>query len=204
MGPMPPWHQYRGLLSPQDHADLLDYTLANRARFTPLTLSDGVVDPARRVSQRLRDLGPMRARIEARLRDMLPDILHRCGTQSFDPDEIQLEIAAHRDGAFFVPHSDLPVGPGRERLAGDARRRVGGVYYYHREPKGFSGGALRLLRFGGGDRPGDFVDIEPEQNSLVVFPFWAVHEVRKVRCPGGDFADSRFAVNIWLCKPIER
>jgi SM-20-related protein len=38
-----------------------------------------------------------------------------------------------------------------------------------------------------------------KRDSLLVFPSSARHEVETISCPGGAFADSRFAVNIWLC-----
>lgn len=122
------------------------------------------------------------------------------------PEYVELELVADGDGAHFVRHSDIPTGPGRRPLGGDAKgqqdRLLSGVYYFHREPKAFSGGALRLHRFGGVDVPEDWVDVEPEQNSFVAFPTWAPHEVRPISCPSRDFADSRLAVNAWLCRTL--
>jgi Rps23 Pro-64 3,4-dihydroxylase Tpa1-like proline 4-hydroxylase len=72
---------------------------------------------------------------------------------------------------------------------------LSGVYYFHRRPRAFTGGELRLYAIGDPDR---FVDIEPTHNTLLVFPSWAPHEVRPVSCPTGQFMDSRFAINCWL------
>ena len=106
-------------------------------------------------------------------------------------------------GALGIDPAGIPIGPDRTPLGGDPSgtqdRLLSAVYYFHREPKGFSGGQLRLHRFGSNGEPGDYVDIEPERNSLVVFPSWTTHEVRTVHCPTGQFADYRFAVNCWLC-----
>jgi Rps23 Pro-64 3,4-dihydroxylase Tpa1-like proline 4-hydroxylase len=71
---------------------------------------------------------------------------------------------------------------------------LSGVYYFHRLPKPFSGGALRLHAIGDESR---FADIEPACDTLVVFPAWAPHEVLPVRCPSGAFMDSRFSINCW-------
>jgi SM-20-related protein len=71
------------------------------------------------------------------------------------------------------------------------------VYYFFSEPKAFNGGALRLYAIGGNSQQ-SFIDIEPERNSLLVFPSWAPHEVMPVHCPSGRFVDSRFAINCWL------
>ena len=57
--------------------------------------------------------------------------------------------------------------------------------------------ALRLRLF---DLSGEqSIEIEPTHDSLLVFPSSARHEVEEISCPGGAFADSRFAINIWLC-----
>jgi len=203
---MPPWHQYSGFLEPQAHAALLEWTLANRHRFKQSGVTEGV-DLSRRISEKLCDLGPLHGVVEKRVRDKLPDIFSRTGGRPFEVEHVELEIAAHGDGAFFARHTDMPTGPGRKPLGGDDTglqdRLVSAVYYYHREPKGFSGGALRLYGFDARDDSADYVEIEPEQNSLVVFPSWVSHEVTKVSCPSGDFKDCRFAVNAWLCKVLK-
>jgi SM-20-related protein len=208
MGPMPPWHQFRDFLADGERRLLLEWTLSQRARFRPAGVAGAGYDGSRRVADKLKDLGPAAAPLEARLKSRLPEIFTRTGTRPFDVEHFELELAAHGDGAFFARHSDIPVGPGRKPLGGDDvsghDRLVSAVYYFHREPKAFSGGALRLFRFGAsGEEPGDFADVEPDQNSLVVFPSWAAHEVRPVAVPGGAFEDGRFAVNAWLCRRLD-
>ena len=84
---------------------------------------------------------------------------------------------------------------------------ISAVYYFHVEPKGFTGGELRLYRYGApaetlGKEPGNHVDIAPINNSLVAFPSWALHEVRPVQCPSDEFREYRFAVNCWYCKVL--
>lgn len=204
--PLPPWHQYRGFLAPDEHRALLDWTLANRDRFFPARIIGNILDPERRVAERLNDLGPHRAVFERRLRDNLADIFRRTGIRPFEVEFFELEVAAHGDGAFFAGHTDMPIGPGRKPLGGDRSRSqdrlVSAVYYFHREPKRFTGGTLRLNRLGDYDGTEDSIEIEPLQNSLVVFPSWARHEVRRVACPGCQFDDYRFAVNAWLCRTL--
>lgn len=205
-GPMPPWHRYSGFLSEEEREDLLRFALEKRDLFKPTKLWGDVVDPERRISEKLNKLGPFRAMFEKKVADHLPDMFARTGTRPFELEFVELELVAHGDGAHFAAHSDIPIGPGRKPTGGDRSetqdRLLSGVYYFHREPKRFSGGALRLHRFGGEGAEGDWVDIEPEQNSFVIFPAWARHEVRTISCPSRDFADSRFAVNVWLCRTL--
>jgi Rps23 Pro-64 3,4-dihydroxylase Tpa1-like proline 4-hydroxylase len=98
------------------------------------------------------------------------------------------------------------VGQGRRPLGGDDSgkqdRLVSAVYYFHSAPKRFTGGTLRLYRMADREGKGDFVEFEPELNSLAVFPSWARHEVRRVACPGCSFDQYRFAVNAWLCRTL--
>ena len=106
--------------------------------------------------------------------------------------KLELQLVAHHDGAFYKRHIDTQTASDRKNI-----RVLSGVYYFHAEPKPFSGGALRLYAIGGDDAT-DFVDIEPQRNSLLVFPSWAPHEVRTVSCPSKQFSDSRFAINCWI------
>lgn len=205
-GPMPPWHRYSGFLAEHEREGLLRWTLNQRERFKPSTVIGGIVNPDRRVSEKTGKLGPFREIFERKIGALLDDLFRRTGTRPFEPEYYELELVAHGDGAHFKPHTDIPFGPGRKPLGGDKSgtqdRLLSGVYYFHRAPKAFSGGALRLYRFGGSEAPDDWVDVEPEQNSLVVFPTWATHEVLPISCPSKDFADSRFAVNVWLCRTL--
>ena len=139
------------------------------------------------------DLGKFSSLFEEHVRALLPELIDQLRVTPFIAGEIELELVAHNDGAHFALHGDLYTGQGSAR--GD--RLLSAVYYFHRAPKAFSGGCLRLHRIGA--RPGDTgVDIAPDQNSLVVFPSWAPHEVLTVHCPSGAFGDSRFAVNCWV------
>jgi SM-20-related protein len=205
-GPFPPGHQFSGFLSSPERSELIEWTLSNRSRFIPSRIMGNVLNLDRRVSERLPDLGPLRALFERRLTESLPEIFRTTGTRPFEIEYFELELAAHGDGAFFANHVDLPIGPGRKPHGSNASRTrdrvVSAVYYFHIPPKRFSGGALRLYRFGDQDGSGDFIEFQPKQNSLVVFPSWARHEVRRVGCPGQAFDHHRFAVNAWLCRTL--
>jgi Rps23 Pro-64 3,4-dihydroxylase Tpa1-like proline 4-hydroxylase len=114
---------------------------------------------------------------------------------TFEMAGIEIQLVAHGDGAFYKPHIDTRTGPESDL---STVRVLSGVYYFHAEPKAFSGGALRLYDFAFGAHEPRFVDIEPERNTFVAFPSWARHEVLPVSCPTRQFIDSRFAVNCWV------
>ena len=203
MTPMPSFHHYADFLEPAQEAALMALALARQEKFSPSKVSNSVYNPERRNSVRLRDLGATRPWFEDNIRDLAPDMFKQTGMKPFEVEFLELELAAHGDGAHFATHTDIPIGPNRAPLGGDGSDRqdrlLSAVFYFYREPKGFSGGQLRLHRFGSNGEQGDYVDIEPVRNSLVVFPSWTSHEVRIVQCPSGKFEDYRFAVNCWLC-----
>jgi SM-20-related protein len=190
---MPPLRVRRDFLAAELVGDLLDFAIAREADFEPTGVrSEGgaTVKPAVRVSQGLRDLGAFEPLLEAAVRAAAPGLIAELGMSPTPISQIELQLVAHGDGAFYKRHIDTETA-GKPR----APRILSGVVYFHREPKGFSGGALRLYAIGDEAR---FVDVEPERNALVVFPSWAPHEVLPVSRPSADFADSRFAINCWV------
>lgn len=210
VGPMPPSVQIDDFLSETEHCSLLDWVLANRDRFTPATVTDGTnihTDDHKRVALKLRDLGPLEMVLRSKLLGILPTIIDAVGGRLPDEPSLELELTAYGDGAFYVAHRDIPVGPDRTTLGAHPGedRLLSAVYYFNRPPQRFSGGELRLYRFGtdaGSAGAGDWLDISPRDNSLAAFASWAIHEVRAVACPSGKFEDSRFALNCWYCAPL--
>ncbi|MEO6215942.1 MAG: 2OG-Fe(II) oxygenase [Sphingomonas sp.] len=197
---LPPYRIDDGLLNDTERTHLLEWALNNERRFIPALLGGGKVDPAIRLAFSLRDLGPLNATLRDRIHLRVAGLVEALRVEPFEVSEIELELVAHGDGAHFARHEDIYAGAAHSRRG---ERMLSAVYYFHHEPKRFSGGALRLHRFGAGpEDPG--LDIEPDQGRLVTFPAWATHEVRPVAVPTRDFADSRFAVNCWVYRRSTR
>jgi len=203
---IPPHRVHRDFLPEAERAALLDWTMANQAAFAAAGLGRGVVNPEIRNALNLHEkIGqPWRRPLRERLIAMLPEWCAAFGLAPFEVSEVEFDLIAYNDGAFYRRHTDL--GPANRHRSDPALSGVHGdrivtaVYYFHNEPKGFDGGALRLYPIarpaaGQAER---FADIPPRQNSLVVFPSWAPHEVLPVSCASHDFRDSRFAVNCWI------
>ena len=190
---LPPFRVLADFLAPADAARLLDYTAANEAAFTPTQVGvagRGRVDPGFRVSRACRDLGESGPLLAQKLTDIAPELVAALKMTPFEISRVELQLVAHGDGAFYRRHIDTQTASDTQNL-----RALSGVYYLHRAPRRFSGGALRFYAIGDERR---FLDVEPVHNTLVVFPAWAPHEVMPVSCPSGGFMDSRFAVNCWL------
>lgn len=193
-GPLPRYHCVRNFLTADACASLLEFSITNEAKFKPTTLYNGGYNPQQRLSVSLLDFGRTKTILSERMTALIPQLVVELGITPFVTSEIETELVAHGDGAFFKRHIDTVTGAAAQR---DSIRLISAVYYFHSEPRAYSGGALRLYRFGIADGADDFIDIQPEQNMLLAFPSWAVHEVMPIRCPSGHFAASRFAVNCW-------
>jgi SM-20-related protein len=137
-------------------------------------------------------LGPQRPAFHAALFAAFPAICTATGVAHFDLLEIDMRLAAHKDGDFFSLHRDSFTGSDRTQTRGD--RLITAVYYFHQTPRAFRGGDLLIHPF---DKSAPVI-VEPRNNRLVAFPSFMLHEVTPVTVPSGDFADSRFSVSCWF------
>ena len=181
-------------LSAQEHDELLAYALASEAQFEAGTVTESYT-PEVRQNQVILDFGAsVHSRLlENRLLIWFPLIAKRLGLPLFPLAQLESQLTAARDGHYFKTHADQsPTTP----------RALTCIYYLHREPRGFSGGELRLydaIQDGGEVKAAEtFVPVQAVANRLVVFASHELHEALPVRCPSGEFADSRFAVTVWL------
>lgn len=180
--------------------ELLDYAVANESAFEASRIGSGGdvrCDPKRRISAVYRLVGTLQERVRQRILALAPAATERLGMYPFACDTVEIELAAHGDGAFFSRHTDVR----RDILGVGSTRVISAVYYFHAQPRRFEGGMLRLYAPARGDAE-SHVDIAPRHDSLVVFPSSAWHEVLPVHAPGITFAQQRFALNMWVHKAV--
>ena len=192
---MPPYSVIGGFLEQDAVAGLLEFTLGHEHSFEPTKVGRAgpeVIKPGIRVSLGMRDLGPFKPILKSKVLALLPDLVAKLKTSPVNAPQLELQLVAHGDGAFYKRHIDTHTVSDRDSI-----RVLSGVYYFHNRPKAFTGGALRLYAIGD-PAMATFVDIEPEHNTLLVFPSWIIHEVMPVSCPSHRFVDSRFAINCWI------
>lgn len=194
-GIMPPHLVLHDFLDEDTVAGLLDYALSHQAEFAPARLRSKKIDPSFRRSTSLRELGRYRDILEKKILAIVPGVAAGLQVTPVKAPDLEIELVAHGDGAFYKRHID--TGTGSYEHASHVRV-LSGVYYFYAAPKAFTGGALRLHAIGGDRNENFFVDIEPVRNSLLIFPSWAPHEVMPVSCPSRRFIDSRFAINCWV------
>lgn len=202
---MPPHRLIRDFLPAPMATTLLDWAMENQADFKPTTMGYGgraQQEPTLRRSIGVRNFGPMEPVLRQRALEMAPALFDELRVSPSRVGSVELEFIAHNDGAFLKRHIDTFTGAAWAAASGS--RVLSAVYYLHHLPKAFTGGCLRLFAFGASGEEDGYLDIEPEHNALLVFPSWASHEVLPICCPSKKFADSRFAVNIWLRAPAPR
>ena len=187
-------------LAPTELQRLTTYTLAHEESFQVSEVISpgvvgGVIDPEYRRSRVLMDLGEFEEIFRARIEAALPRVLERLGMPPFPITRFESQITASNHGDYFRHHSDNA----EEEIA---RRQLTYVYFFHREPKAFEGGELRLhdacKQNGTWISSGTYKALVPLQNQIVFFPSGLLHEITPIVCPTQLFADSRFTVNGWL------
>ena len=190
-----PHHILRGFLGEEMVGRLLDLARAREADFSESGVGDKQrrIDLATRRSRLLRDFGDLEGELRPRFAAAADIGIRELRVTPFEVVPMTLDLVAHGDGAFYRRHTDIFSNAAERKT----NRALSGVYYFHAEPKGFAGGALRLHPLLPGVAEGRYVDIPPERDTLVLFPSWAQHEVMPVSVPSGEFMKSRFAINCW-------
>jgi Rps23 Pro-64 3,4-dihydroxylase Tpa1-like proline 4-hydroxylase len=179
-------------------ADLLQYAVAHETDFQQAKVAlghEGRVDESLRISRVNSAMDSTMPLLETAIRKTVDAALPTLGLVNVDSYFLETQLTWCGDGGFFGKHCDTLSG----RLS---RRVLTMVYYFHREPKAFTGGQLRLHELGAS---GSYQEIEPRFDRAVFFPSWFPHEVRPVQCNSGAFPDGRFAMSCWVHKvPIQR
>lgn len=141
------------------------------------------------------DNGTMATLIFPKLQALMPKLWPQLHMRPTPLNKLECQITSHGDGDFFGIHID-------NGAPSIAYRQVSYVFYFHREPKQFSGGLLRLyntLIEGGTAKCGNHAaDIDPPRNSVIIFPPSIYHEVTPIRCASSALADQRLTMNGWM------
>ncbi len=187
-------------LAPQELEQLTSFTLQHEADFVASEVispsaDGGIVNYDHRRSRVLMDLQQHQEVMLERIKSVLPQVLNQLGMEEFSIAGVEAQVTASNDGDFFHFHSDN----GSDRVAS---RHLTFVYFFHREPRQFDGGELRIhdsrLKNGAYVSEGSYQTIVPRQNQIVFFPCELLHEITPVECASQLFADSRFTLNGWL------
>jgi Rps23 Pro-64 3,4-dihydroxylase Tpa1-like proline 4-hydroxylase len=197
--PTTPIVMFDEFLVAQEWSGLVELTMNRTGDFvaTQVIGANGAnhVDGQTRRSRVLYDLGIYQQIFADRLLRFLPHVLARLGHEPFPVRHVELQLTATNNGEYFRVHNDNDAEPVRGR-------EITFVYFFHREPRSFYGGELRIFDTQWEDQrtvaTGPYRIVYPLQNQVVFFPSYCLHEILPVGCPSGHFQDSRFTVNGWL------
>jgi SM-20-related protein len=183
----------------QELRELIDFTLAREPQFAHTEVIGGNGEGRRdldyRRSRVLFDLAGFDRVFSDRLMMFMPQILAGLGMGPFDVSQLEIQLTGTNNSEFFRMHTDNDAPQ-------VARRLITFVYFFHREPRAFSGGELRIQdSYRSGERTlasGPYHIVYPQQNQILFFYSGTLHEILPVGCPTGQFSDSRFTVNGWF------
>jgi Rps23 Pro-64 3,4-dihydroxylase Tpa1-like proline 4-hydroxylase len=183
----------RDVLGAEAKTRLLDAAIASVPELAPSRVTTNIQGHRRsRVRSRAGDLA---ADLVARVRAKLPELCARLDVAPFPVGEIEAQLTVHQDGDYYRVHADNDDESTRTR-------EISYVYYFHREPRRFTGGELVLfdtrIEHGQSFAAGPPLVVEPVDDSLVVFPSGCLHEVRPVQLLSTDPGDGRFTINGWV------
>jgi Rps23 Pro-64 3,4-dihydroxylase Tpa1-like proline 4-hydroxylase len=185
--------QLDGFLTGSEVAWLMEFVFSAKDSFAPSQVSDAKEDY--RHSLVLGAPDALKQLIIGKIRAVMPEVTSQLRMGRFPIGDIECQITASVDGSYFKAHTDAAANE-------TERRQFTYVYYFNREPKGFSGGELRIyddtIRNGKLAATDSFQVVQPRHNSIVFFQAAVMHEVMPVKMPSADFRDSRFTVNGWI------
>lgn len=190
----PPFVRLEGFLDRDRHDELMRFVAGGTHGLEPSTVgrieANGPqprVDYTARTSFRIPEIGPVALWLRPQIEACIAPMTSRLGLAPFTPGIVELKCTVYGDGDFFRVHADNRNHP---------TRRISFIYYFHHMPKRYSGGALLLYDGDVADPTNFFPEsvtrLETLDNSLVVFPSSAHHEVEPVVCPSGLSTDARF------------
>jgi SM-20-related protein len=185
--------QIDGFLTEAEVAWLMQLTFAAEGRFVRSRVSDAREDY--RHSLMLAAPHEVWQLMIRKIKAAMPEVMPQLHLGNFPIGNIDCQITASIDGSYFKAHTDAGSNE-------TYKRQFTYVYYFNREPKGFTGGELRVyddaVRNGKLAATDSFQVIEPRHNSIAFFQAAVMHEVMPVSVPSKQFRDARFTVNGWI------
>ncbi len=184
---------FQKYFEPDVPSKLLKYACDHEPRFVVSTVSNQ--NAGHRKSLVLHDFPEFAPLFRKRISMTLPYVCATLGIASLSVGDIECQLTAHNHGDFYKLHNDSGSPQTCERT-------ISYVFYFHKEPKCFCGGELRLyhsrVRDGRYECGEPAVDIAPANNAIIFFLSYRHHEVLPVRCQSRRFGDGRFTVNGWV------
>jgi SM-20-related protein len=180
-------------LSDEENRAVFDYAIRKEPDYQKSGVDTTVADHRQsRVLMRLTDLD---VDFDKRVREIVPDALDYFRLPVLNNSKLEMQLTTHNEGGYYRIHND-------NGTPNTATRVMTYVYYFHRQPVAFKGGQIRLydsrVEFGARRPAETFIEVNPVNNMLLLFPSGVMHEVLPTYSSSGAFADGRFTLNGWV------
>ncbi|MES2883892.1 MAG: 2OG-Fe(II) oxygenase [Pseudomonadota bacterium] len=186
--------QVPDVLSAEEHAQLLAFVRRSEPSFVGTTTSTQRGNY--RQSSVLYHFAPFEEMLRSKVRQLMPAVCEALNIPLVN-GQIEAQLTSHNDQNFYKVHND-------NGSADTAHRVLTFVYYFHGQPKAFTGGELRVydhkVANGYHYAADTYRVVEPTDNSIVFFASEEMHEVMMVECPSRAFMASRFTINGWIAR----
>jgi SM-20-related protein len=187
------WHVEYDVLEPLQLTSLMEYVKESSDSFEVSRTSSGVSTD--RQSRFLASLTtPIRSILEDKLRRYIEMYRSKLALMARDNLTFEFQLTTHNNGDYFLLH--------RDNGGHHIDRWLSFVYYFHWQPRAYTGGELLLYDTNfysdGAENIGELaLSFDGPCNSLILFPSECYHEVRAVKSTG-LFIDGRFTINGWI------
>jgi SM-20-related protein len=188
-----PYIRIPQFLTVEENRRVFDYAIQHQLNFVASKVVTNEADY--RKSMILPKFDELEIDLEGQLREILPEVFTRFGMITPPLVVFEKQLTTHNDGGYFKIHNDNGSPESASRL-------LTYVYYFQRDLAAFTGGQIRIYDSKVVDNTcvaaDTFVDLQPENNMVLLFPSRLLHAVMPIRCPSRQFADGRFTLNGWI------
>ena len=188
--------QIANFLPKEERDELFDTVCANKKAFEGVRISKSNQEELMYLPLELEktdqsDIVQIRQVVEylsKRIMKLLPKLFTSLGVEPFPVSHIPFALINGLNHHVGIPHVDESGG----------KFKISILYYFHKTPKTFQGGALEFYdtdtSFQTGHNDNPFAKIEHEDNLLITFPCQTYHGVTSVQLNSNEFEDGRFVV----------
>ena len=135
-----PYIRIPQFLTAEENRRVFDYAVQQQPNFVASKVVTGDSDYRR--SMILPKFDDLEIDLEARLREILPELFTRFGMTAPQRPAFEKQLTTHNHGGYFKVHNDNGSPESATRL-------LTYIYYFHRDPPAFSGGQIRIYDFKG-------------------------------------------------------
>lgn len=196
-----PFIRLENFLSPSENKTVLQFALENEKHYESSEIdshdNSSQINLKTRVSYVLgkSKLQQITSWFLPKLQSTVPQYANKLGVKSaLAADDPEIQMTAHLSGGFFHAHSDNSNGRNKSR-------RISFLYYFHQDPKPYTGGDLLIFDSNIKHSQFDekkFTRLSPINNSLVLFNSSYIHSVTPIVAKSATFEAGRFTLNGWF------